>query len=141
MEKVLVISRDCALAHATCAFLSESFSTEACAPGPEAERAVDEGHVDVVVVDVKTPEAEEMRFLRTLKKRRPDLPVVFLSLYASQLSAGGDGHLFHDALFFPKPFDNDAVVAAVMLLGRSRPKATGDEHDERSNSPRQASEI
>ena len=77
---------------------------------------VAEADVDVIIADVKTPEAEELQFVRTLKRRFSRLPIVFLSLYASQLSRSEDRELFYDAVFFPKPFDNQAVAAAVDLL-------------------------
>ena len=41
--------------------------------------------------------------------------MVLLSLYASQLQTGEDGELFRDAIFLTKPFDNDALVGAVLM--------------------------
>lgn len=105
------------MAHAACTFLSQHFLTESCLPGPEAERKVVQDGVGVIVVDVKTPHGGELQFVRDLKTRLPDLSVVFLSLYASQLSRNEDRQLFQNAVFFPKPFNNEAVVAAVAMLG------------------------
>lgn len=125
MGTVLIISRDPAVSHAVCTFLSQTWIAASCQPGREAESFVAQACVDVIIVDVKTPEAEELRFIRTLKKRFPQIPVIFLSLYATQLSHSGDRELFRDAIFFSKPFDNEAVAAAVALLGTARRRPEG----------------
>ena len=125
MGKVLIISRDPAIAHAACTFLSQFFTAESCVPGPEAERLAAEGDVDVIVADIKTPEGQDLQFIRALKESHPRVPVVFLSLYASQLHSSEDKRLFNDAAFFPKPFENDAVSAAVALLSKTRRQEEG----------------
>ena len=70
-------------------------------------------------------EGQDLQFIRALKERHPHLPVVFLSLYASQLYSSEDKRLFNDAAFFPKPFENDAVSAAVALLSETRRQEDG----------------
>jgi len=122
MGAILVISRDPAVAHAVCTFLSPAWPTVSAYPGVEAENLISQD-IDVVIMDVKTPEAAELQFIRKVKRQFPDLPVIFLSLYAHQLSHSGDPHLFQDALFFSKPFDNEAVAAAVAMLSSARRRA------------------
>jgi len=122
VEKVLVISRDPAVSHAVCTFLSQQYDAMSCVPSPQAELIAAEQEVAVIIADVKTPEAEELQLLCDMKERYPDLPVIFLSLYASQLSRRHQ--LFQNALFFPKPFDNEAVAAGVALLSAARRSTT-----------------
>ena len=117
MANILIISRDPDVSYAVRMFLAQDHQTQSCRPGPRAEQLARQPEIDVVIVDVKTPEDEELDFIRRMKRRLPRLPMIFLSLYASQLSRNEDRQeLFHDAVFFPKPFDNQAVAAAVDLL-------------------------
>ncbi len=127
MGTILVISSDLDVSNAVCTFLSQHYPTVSCRPDSKAEQLAARADIDVVIVDVKTPEAEELRVVCKLKKRIPDLPVIFLSLYAAQLSRSKDTQeLFYDALFFPKPFDNEAVAAAVALLRTRRGQPAED---------------
>ncbi|NQT19307.1 MAG: response regulator [Planctomycetes bacterium] len=121
MANVLIISPDPHISYAVNMFLAQDHHTQTCRPGRRAEQLARQPEIDVVIADVKTPEDEEMDFISRIKRAMPGLPVIFLSLYASQLwRSKGTQDLFHDALFFPKPFDNQAVAAAVSLLAARR---------------------
>jgi two-component system cell cycle sensor histidine kinase/response regulator CckA len=70
------------------------------------------GTVDLVVSDVVMPEMDGPTLLKELRRRNPDLKIIFVSGYAEEafeknLSAGGQ------FAFLPKPFTLKQLVAAV----------------------------
>jgi len=82
--------------------------------GVEAMEALERqgGHVDLVVSDVVMPEMDGPALLKELRKRNPDIKVIFVSGYAEDA--------FQKSLpegdrpnFLPKPFTLKQLVAAV----------------------------
>ena len=86
----------------------------------EALAALDARGADVVVTDWKMPGMDGLELLRELHARRPRLPVILLTAFASvraAVDAMRDGAFDYVA----KPFDNDelrAAVARALELGR-----------------------
>jgi two-component system cell cycle sensor histidine kinase/response regulator CckA len=70
------------------------------------------GNIDLVVSDVVMPEMDGPTLLKELRRRNPDLKIIFVSGYAEEafeknLSDGGQ------FAFLPKPFTLKQLVAAV----------------------------
>ena len=71
-----------------------------------------EGEIDLVVSDVVMPEMDGPTLLKEMRRRNPDLKMIFVSGYAEDafeknLPAGGQ------FAFLPKPFTLRQLVAAV----------------------------
>jgi len=84
------------------------------ASGVEALQVIEErgSPVDLVVSDVVMPEMDGPTLLGELRKRHPDLKVVFVSGYAEDAFKKNlpDGEDFN---FLPKPFSLKQLVEAV----------------------------
>jgi len=93
---------------------------ETCRDGQEALRAIDARGADVVVTDWKMAGMDGMELLKRLRAKRPELPVILITAFASVPSAVA---AMREGAFdyVTKPFDNDdlrAVVARALELTR-----------------------
>ena len=96
------------------------YECEACASGEAALEALEARGADVVMTDWKMPEMDGIELLRRLRARRPDLPVILITAFASVPSAVA---AMREGAFdyVTKPFDNDelrAIVARALELTR-----------------------
>src|SRR3954468_1010318 len=94
---------------------SRGYSVIEAANGIEAMEALDEkdGAVDLVVSDVVMPEMDGPTLLREMRKRNPNLKIIFVSGYAEDAfdkSVLRDDEQF---AFLPKPFALSALVEKV----------------------------
>jgi DNA-binding NtrC family response regulator len=93
---------------------------ETVSSGRQALDAIEERDADVVVTDWKMPQMDGIELLRALRGRRPSLPVVLVTAYASVPSAVA---AMREGAFdyITKPFDNDELRAVVTrALERNR---------------------
>ena len=103
------------LARAQCAraVVARLYGAEA-GNGVEAleELEKNEGKVDIVVSDVVMPEMDGPTLLKEMRKRNPDLKMIFVSGYAEEAFQKNmpPGEQF---AFLPKPFTLKQLVAAV----------------------------
>ena len=93
---------------------SRGYTVLTAANGVEAleELERNEGKVDIVVSDVVMPEMDGPTLLKEMRKKNPDLKMIFVSGYAEEafqknLPPGGQ------FAFLPKPFTLKQLVAAV----------------------------
>ena len=86
--------------------------------GDEAMKIWDEDpHFDILVTDIVMPEGLQGTHLaRALRERNTDLPVVFLSGYASEATVHGNG-LRQEDIRLMKPVGRNELIAAVEALG------------------------
>jgi two-component system, cell cycle sensor histidine kinase and response regulator CckA len=75
------------------------------------------GSVDLVIVDVVMPRLDGPAFVAGLLRRRASQPVLFMSAYPAERTAGG-GRSSHP--FLPKPFTRDELLAKVAEAGQVR---------------------
>ncbi len=93
----------------------------------DAERALswlEKGNPGLVLSDVQMPGMDGHAFLRTLKARRPDIPVILMTAYGQidrAVQAIRDGA----ADYLPKPFEPDRLLATVARYFRR----SGETHD------------
>jgi two-component system, cell cycle sensor histidine kinase and response regulator CckA len=96
------------------ALTARGYTVLQAASGVEALQVIEErgSPVDLVVSDVVMPEMDGPTLLRELRKRHPDLKVVFVSGYAEDAFKKNlpDGEDFN---FLPKPFSLKQLVEAV----------------------------
>ncbi|HUO83607.1 MAG TPA: response regulator, partial [Thermoanaerobaculia bacterium] len=90
----------------------EGFEVMSAASGEEGLACLDEGDVDLVILDVMLPGMSGMETLRSIKDSDPQLPVIIVTAYSSidgAIDAMRQG-AFH---YIPKPFRNEEVVITV----------------------------
>ena len=93
---------------------SRGYSVIEAANGVEAMEALEEknGAVDLVVSDVVMPEMDGPTLLKEMRKRNPNLKIIFVSGYAEEAfdKSLPENEQF---AFLPKPFALSALVAKV----------------------------
>ena len=90
------------------------FDVTVCDKGPAAIARLDAGlAVDLLLTDFAMPEMNGVALAREARKRRPRLPVVVLTGYASEaVDAAGDA----DFALLRKPIDRQALIGRVTAL-------------------------
>jgi two-component system, cell cycle sensor histidine kinase and response regulator CckA len=80
------------------------------------------GPIDLVVTDMVMPEMSGQELGRSLAKLRPDLRILYMSAFASNIYSPS---ALADALadFIPKPFDLEDFVVKVRELMDAPPRA------------------
>jgi len=75
-------------------------------------RWIEEGEGDVVVSDVMMPDGDALDILPSIRKKRPDLPVIVMSAQNTVMTAirAAEAGAFD---YVPKPFDLAALLALV----------------------------
>lgn len=95
-----------ALERAGCAVTAAATHSEAIAATERMER------LDLVISDVVMPGASGIEFVRLLRARRPGLPALFVSGYATELVEARGVDLGAER-FLQKPFTLDELLSAV----------------------------
>jgi two-component system cell cycle sensor histidine kinase/response regulator CckA len=117
---LLVEDEDIVRSFAVRALRRQGYDVLEASTGVEALEvmAKNEGRVDIVVSDVVMPEMDGPTLLKELRKRNPDLKIIFVSGYpheAFETSLDKDEHF----AFLPKPFSLPQLAAKVKeQLGR-----------------------
>jgi two-component system C4-dicarboxylate transport response regulator DctD len=120
MMRVALVEDDADLRASTAQLLElAGHRVDAFADAPAALSAVGRDYAGVVVSDVRMPRVSGIEMFRTLHARDPQLPVILVT-------AHGDIDMAVDALkagawdFLAKPFDPDALLAAVARAATAR---------------------
>ncbi|HEX8233567.1 MAG TPA: response regulator [Caulobacteraceae bacterium] len=117
---ILVVDDDSAVREITCGLLQDlGHRVIEAGSGGAALEALDraDGAVDLVVLDFAMPGMNGAEVAREVRKRRPDLPILFVTGYADTavLSEAPEDEIVQ------KPFRGDELAAKVTaLLGRER---------------------
>ncbi len=98
-----------ALAHV---FAGRGYRVTAVADGLEALRTVAGAHVDVLLTDLRMPRLGGMALLRVAREIRPDIPVIVITAYGDDVTAGEAGARGAVA-FLRKPIRRDQILAAT----------------------------
>jgi two-component system cell cycle sensor histidine kinase/response regulator CckA len=117
---LLVEDEEAVRAFAARALASRGYKVYEAESGIEALDVMDEagGKIDLVVSDVVMPELDGPSLLKELRKKRPDLKIIFISGYAEDAFKKNlpEGEDFQ---FLPKPFSLKQLAIAVKeTLGR-----------------------
>ena len=84
MAKILVADDELSMRQFLEILLKKEGHEVVCAEdGQEAYSRFQEGPVDLVVSDIKMPKVDGLELLRKIKERRPNLPVIMVTAYAS----------------------------------------------------------
>jgi two-component system catabolic regulation response regulator CreB len=119
-KKILVVEDETGIAdNITFALQTEGFMVRRCTTGEEARIILEEGEVDLVVLDVGLPDMSGFDLCKEIRKGS-DVPVIFLTARAEEvdrivgLELGGDDYMV-------KPFsprELSARVKAVLRRGK-----------------------
>ncbi|MBU0728760.1 MAG: response regulator [Proteobacteria bacterium] len=85
-----------------------------------ASRFLDIGGVDVVVLDVMLPDRDGLLFLKEIKQKWPEIPVIILSGHAS-MQSGIRGIEFGAYDYCLKPIEVDELVERIEICCRMSP--------------------
>jgi len=118
--RVLVVDDDWPMAKTLVDILrAKGYGAEAAYSGSEALERMREDRFDCVLTDIKMPDVNGVELLREIKAVRPELPVLFMSAYATGelvkqgLKEGAVGSLV-------KPLDIDLLLWFFHRLGEER---------------------
>ena len=96
------------------------------ANGVEALKLLDQGRVDAVITDIRMPEMDGLEFVRALRKRQGDLPVIAISgggMIPNELLLESAG-LLGAVATLQKPFKLEQLRQAIDAA--LRPRGAGD---------------
>lgn len=110
--RILVLDDD----PVACEFLEEALERAGYAvtayTSVEAVPPRDLDEADLVISDIRMPGVDGLRFLRSVRQRRPDLPVILVTAYGS-LETTMEAFRLGAWDYISKPFSPDAIRAAV----------------------------
>jgi two-component system cell cycle sensor histidine kinase/response regulator CckA len=111
---LLVEDEEAVRAFAARALSSRGYTVHEAETGAQALEIMEEtaGEIDLVVSDVVMPELDGPSLLRELRKKRPDLKIIFISGYAEEAFKKNlpENETFN---FLPKPFSLKQLAMAV----------------------------
>lgn len=99
---------------------AENYSVVTAENGVEALEALDQNHIDLVVLDVMMPKMDGLTFTKTLREANSNLPILMVS--AKQLPADKkQGFLVGTDDYMTKPIDEEEMLLRIRaLLRRAR---------------------
>lgn len=118
--RILVVDDDWPMAKSLVDILKvKGYSAEAANSGSKALERMAEDQFDCVLTDIKMPEVNGVELFREINALRPELPVVFMTAYAT-------GELVKEGLregavaSLVKPLDIDLLLCFLHRLGEER---------------------
>lgn len=123
--KVLVVD-DEAIVLKSCRLVLEAEGCEVIAAASVDEAlAILEQHIpDLLLIDVKMPIHNGMYLMRQVKEKRPGIPIIVMSGYATSETIR-EAEDLGAATFLPKPFTPDELadtLKTVLAKGKRQPK-------------------
>ncbi len=97
----------------------EGYSVDSCFDGEEALHCIDMGEFDVIILDIMIPKISGLEVLRTIRGKKNETPVLFLTARDSiddrvkGLDLGADDYLI-------KPFAFDELLARIRVMVRKK---------------------
>jgi DNA-binding NtrC family response regulator len=87
-------------------------TVDTAASGTEALKKIDEGHYDVVLLDIKMPDVDGLEVLQRVKESHPEIEVVMVT-GLSQIETAVRAMKLGAFDYVPKPFDPDELAVVV----------------------------
>lgn len=128
-RRALVVEDDTSIALVmTAALEDEAFTVDRCDKIAERDRLLAENEYDVMLTDVILLDGDGIETLGQVTETYPDMPIIILSAQNTLDTAvrASDTGAFE---YFPKPFDLDELVKAVIQAADSRNDAGHEEAD------------
>lgn len=126
--RILLVEDDVMLGRATAEGLRMAYAVDWCQNAEDADLALKTTDYNVIVLDISLPGISGMDFLKLIRSRNDDRPVLLLTARDAiihrieGLNTGADDYLI-------KPFDLDELIARISALirrslGRASPELT-----------------
>jgi CheY-like chemotaxis protein len=114
MKHVLVAEDEEAIAYIFRRFLEDAgYRVSTAADGVEALAIFGREAIDALVTDARMPRMGGQELIARLRSLRPELPIIAVSAYPSEIGPG-----LHGLRVFSKPVDTPTLVAALgSMLG------------------------
>ena len=90
----------------------EGYEVVEAVDGKEAERAVESGSFDCVLLDLRLPDTDGVALLRKMHRTRPELPVILVTAYSS-IDSAVEAMKCGAVDYVSKPFNMDEIAATV----------------------------
>ncbi|MGO8838329.1 MAG: sigma-54-dependent transcriptional regulator [Limisphaerales bacterium] len=110
--KILIVDDEADLRNMLTSVLEDHYEVAQAGNGAALQRALSQPAPDVVLLDVKLPDADGLELLPQVKKRWPDTEVIVLTGHGtiSMAVEAGRGGAYN---FLSKPFENEKLLADV----------------------------
>jgi len=112
--RILVVDDEEIVIRSCLRILGEDAETEveAVQDGREALSKIDEGHFDVLILDIMMPKMDGLEVLRRVKETHPDIDVIMVT-GLSQIETAVKSMKLGAFDYLPKPFDPDELKLVV----------------------------
>lgn len=111
LPKVLVVDDEPGVLRAVARVLRRRFQVETASGGDEGLQKLDSFKPDAVVSDLKMPGMDGLAFLDAVARRLPGCGRILLTAHGEPDASSPAG-----ILWMQKPWDNDALIAALERL-------------------------
>src|ERR1700690_1509806 len=110
--KILIVDDEADLRNLLASVLGDYYEVAQAGNGAAVQKAFSQPPPDVVLLDVKLPDADGLELLPQIKKRWPDTEVIVLTGHGtiSMAVEAGRGGAYN---FLAKPFENEKLLADV----------------------------
>jgi DNA-binding NtrC family response regulator len=110
--KILIVDDEADLRNMLTSVLEDHYDVAQAGNGAALQKALSQPAPDVVLLDVKLPDADGLELLPQVKKRWPDTEVIVLTGHGtiSMAVEAGRGGAYN---FLSKPFENEKLLADV----------------------------
>ena len=110
--KILIVDDEADLRNMLASVLGDFYEVAQAGNGAAVQKAFSQPPPDVVLLDVKLPDADGLELLPQIKKRWPDTEVIVLTGHGTVSMAveAGRGGAYN---FLTKPFENEKLLADV----------------------------
>ena len=113
METILIVDDEKNYLIVLSAFLSgEGYETLTAASGADALDTLEAADLDLVLTDMKMPKMDGIEFLKEIKKKNPDLPVVVMTAYGT-VEKAVEAMQLGAFNFIQKPFKNETLKQMI----------------------------
>jgi len=113
---ILIVDDDRRMANTLSDILNvKGYSAEVAYSGRGAIKKVESCSFDFILTDVKMPDIDGIKFYKTIKVRKPDIPVVLMTAYStdSLVKEGLDAGV---VATLTKPLDINAILSFLSML-------------------------
>jgi len=113
---ILIVDDDRRMANTLSDILNvKGYSAEVAYSGRGAIKKVESCSFDFILTDVKMPDIDGVKFYKTIKVRKPDIPVVLMTAYStdSLVKEGLDAGV---VATLTKPLDINAILSFLSML-------------------------
>ncbi|MBW1896639.1 MAG: sigma-54-dependent Fis family transcriptional regulator [Deltaproteobacteria bacterium] len=113
METILIVDDEKNYLVVLSAFLSgEGYEILTASSGMDAQDTLETADLDLVLTDMKMPNMDGIEFLKEIKKKNPDLPVLMMTAYGT-VEKAVEAMQLGAFNFIQKPFKNETLKQMV----------------------------